>query len=274
MVDVLDVECRNLGINEIFRLVGAGVTLLTAFRGFGCSEGIDFVEAEILGEFAAVLGVLVNAELNVFAKSLVELIAVVLVFGNRAEEVKGLFDEVIADNLEYLIVLQGSSRDVERKIFGVDDTLEEVEIFRNEVFAVIHGENTADVKFNVVALLHRLEEVEGSAFGNEDYGPKFELTRDREVLDHKVILPVVGETLVESAILLSSDIGGITSPDGHCLVEFLVRNLLLLDIFRLFLLVFFIIDFLDLGLFLGLFLFLLLILDYLKNEMLVHNKRP
>jgi hypothetical protein len=60
------------------------------------------------------------------------------------------------------------------------------------------------------------------ALGDKDDGFKFELTLDREVLDCKAILPVVRKALVESAILLSRDIGGIGCPERLRLVELLV----------------------------------------------------
>ena len=65
-----------------------------------------------------------------------------------------------------------------------------------------------------------------------------------------MVFPVVGQTLVERAVLLGCDVAGITSPDGLRLVEFLVRGLLLLDLLRLLLLglVVFVFDLLDLGL--------------------------
>ena len=132
---------------------------------------------------------------------------------------------------------------------------------------MVHNENASDVKLDVVALLLRLGKVEGSALGDEDNGVEFELTLDREVLDSKVI-PVVGKTLVERAVFLSSDIGGITSPERLRLVKFLFRDLRLLDFLGL-LLAFLVLDFLNLGLFgvfvLGFFL-ILLILNFLKNE--------
>jgi len=81
------------------------------------------VEAQVLGKFAAVLGVLVNTKLNVFAKTFVELVEVLLVFRDLTDEVEGLLDEVLADVLEDLVLLQGFLRDVERKILRVDDIL-------------------------------------------------------------------------------------------------------------------------------------------------------
>jgi len=65
------------------------------------------------------------------------------------------------------------------------------------VFTIVYDKYTADIRFDVVALLLGLEEVEGSAFGNVDNGFRFKLTLDREVLDRKVILPVIRKTLVK-----------------------------------------------------------------------------
>jgi len=123
------------------------------------------VEAQVPGGFAAVLGVLMDTKLNVLAKNLVELVEILLVFHDLADEVERLLDKVLADDLENLVLLQGFSQDVERKILRVDNTLDEVEVFGDEIFAIVHDENTADVKFDVVALLLRLEKVEGSAWG-------------------------------------------------------------------------------------------------------------
>ena len=56
------------------------------------------------------------------------------------------------------------------------------------------------------------------------------------MLDSEVILPVVGQALVERSILLLGDLGGVARPDGLRLVELLGRHLLLLDLLRLLLL--------------------------------------
>ena len=42
MVDIHDRECRNLGIDQVFRLVAAGVTMPTTFHGFVCSKRRGF----------------------------------------------------------------------------------------------------------------------------------------------------------------------------------------------------------------------------------------
>ena len=49
------------------------------------------------------------------------------------------------------------------------------------------------------------------------------------MLDGKMVFPVVGQALVEHAILLGCDVTRIASPDGIHLVEFLTQGLSLLS---------------------------------------------
>jgi hypothetical protein len=80
-----------------------------------------------------------------------------------------------------------------------------------------------------------------------------------------MVLPVVGQRLVERTVLLLGDIAGVASPDGLGLVELLVDNLLLLDLLGLLLvLILVLIDLFDLGLFaVFVILDLLVILNFL-----------
>ena len=101
---------------------------------------------------------------------------------------------------------------------------------------------------------------------------KLKLTLDGEVLDSKMILPVVGKRLVERPILLLRNVARVTRPDGLRLVELLVDLLLLLDLLCfLFVLrfVLIVVDLLDLGLALFIFafldLFFLIILNLLRH---------
>ena len=129
-------------------------------------ESFCGVEAKEFGELAAVLSILVDTELDVLAEGLVELVEVVLVLGDLGEEVHALLDDVLADDLENLVLLEGLTRDVERQVLGIDDTLDEVEVLGDEVLAVVHDEDAADVELDVVALLLGLEEVERRTMGN------------------------------------------------------------------------------------------------------------
>ena len=82
--------------------------------------------------------------------------------------VHALLDDVLTDDLQDLVLLEGLTRDVEGKILGVDDTLDEVEVLGDEVLAVVHDEDAADVELDVVALLLGLEEVEGSTEDDDE----------------------------------------------------------------------------------------------------------
>jgi hypothetical protein len=219
------------------------------------------VVAEELGKSLAVLGVFVDTELDVLAESSVKLVELLTVLGDLIEELKSLLDDVLLDDLHDLVLLESLTRQVEREILRVDNTLDEAEPLGDEVGGVISDEDTADVQLDVVLGLLGLEKVEGSALGNEEDGTELELTLNREVLDGKMVLPVVGEGLVEGSVFLLGDISRVASPDGLGLVELLLLDLGLLDLLGLGLLLFLlIVDLLDLGLLLAVFLLLLSIL--------------
>ena len=123
------------------------------FEGSQFIGRLGRVEAKEFSEFAAVLSILVDTELDVLSECLVKLGKVVLVFRDLTDEIHRLLHKVLADDLEDLVLLEGFTGDVEGKILRVDDTLDEVQVFWNEVFTVIHDEDSADVKLDVVAFL-------------------------------------------------------------------------------------------------------------------------
>lgn len=55
-------------------------------------------------------------------------------------------------------------------------------------------------------LLLGFEQVKGSTLRNIEHSLELELTLNREVLDGKVVLPVVGDGLVEASVLLLGDV--------------------------------------------------------------------
>ena len=109
--------------------------------------------------------------------------------------------------------MKSLTRNVQWEILGIDDTLDEVEIFGNDLLAVVHDEYTTDVQFDRVLLLLILEQIEWGAFWDEDKRAELELTLDGEVFDGQVILPIVGEGLVELGILFVGDVIWVTGPD-------------------------------------------------------------
>jgi hypothetical protein len=120
------------------------------------------VESQKLGKFAPVLGIFVDSELQVLTERLVELLEIILVLRNFGEEIETLLDDVLADDLENLILLESFAGDVQREILRVHDTFDEVEVLGNDVLAVVHDEYSADIELDVITLLFGLEEIEGS----------------------------------------------------------------------------------------------------------------
>jgi hypothetical protein len=242
-------------------------------------DGLRGVESEELGDLGSVGGVLVDTELEVLGEGLVELVEVLLVLGDLGNEVESLLDKVLSDDLEDLVLLKGLSGDVKGQVLGVDDTDDKVKVLRHHwmsvssvrrdlkgqltLLVVLGDEDSSDVELNVVSLLLGLKQVEGRSLGDEDDGLELELTLNGEVLDGQMVLPVVGDRLVERGVLLGGDVGGVSGPDGLLLVELLVLGRGLLDLLGLLGLLarVLILDLLDLGL--ALLDLLLLLLDLL-----------
>ena len=89
-----------------------------------------------------------------------------------------------------------------------------------------------------------------------------------------MVLPVVGQALVEGTVLLLCDVGRVASPERFRLVELLVLNRRLFDLLGLFLfLLLFLVYLLDLGLLLTflLLLDLLVVLDLLQIDSSVNR---
>lgn len=152
-------------MNQHQRLTSGGNYKRTLQRSL-LIERLGRVEAEELSELAPVLSILVNTKLEVLREGLVELGEVVLVLGNLGEQVHALLDEILANDLENLVLLKGLTRDVKRQILGVDNALDEVEVFGDEIFAVVHNEDAADIELDVIALLLGLEEIEGCSMND------------------------------------------------------------------------------------------------------------
>jgi len=108
-------------------------------------------------------------------------------------------------------------------------------------------------------------------FGNVEDSLELKLAFDREMLDGKVLLPIVGQALVKGPVLFGGDILRAPRPDrlGH--VELLVFNGDFLDLLRLLWLVL-IVDLLDLGLFFILLFDLFLVVFYFLTKSLA--RRP
>merc|ERR1719298_47194 len=258
------------GLHRLLRLAGDVVDVLLRLghaRDVVLERGLlvarlGRVEHEQLRELGAVARVLVDAELDVLAKLLVELLEVLRVLLDLAEELDALLDNVLLDHLEDLVLLQRLARNVERQVLRIDDALDKGEPLGDQVLAVVHDEDAAHIQLDVArVLLLGLKQVKGGALGHKKDGGELELALDAEVLHGQVLLPIVGERLVEGAVLLLGHLLRLARPDRLLLVHqvplvgHLLHLLLLLLLLRVLLL-----DLLDLGLVALLLVLLLLLL--------------
>eukprot|EP00959_Pyramimonas_sp_CCMP1952_P094284 1972302-Pyramimonas_sp.AAC.1 len=205
--DVVDVLLALLHAGDV---VLEGGLLLARLGG---------VVAQQVSQLGAVLGVLVDAELEVLAERLVELLVILGVLADLLEHLNALLHDVLLDDLENLVLLEHLAGNVKGQILGIDHTLDEVKELGDEVLAVVHDEHAAHVQLNVVGLLFAIEHVEGGALGHEEHGLELQLTLNGEMLGGKVVLPVVGEGLVEGGVLVAGDLVGVAHPDGLLLVH-------------------------------------------------------
>jgi hypothetical protein len=90
-------------------------------------------------------------------------------------------------------LLEHFTRNVKRKILRIDDSLHEVQVLGDELLAVVHDENTADVQFDVVLLLAVFKQIERCTAWDEEESAELELAFDGEMLDSKMIFPVIGQ---------------------------------------------------------------------------------
>lgn len=108
------------------------------------------VVSEELGELLPLVGVFVDSEFDVLTELLVEFVEAFFVFADFVEEFDGFFDQVLSDDLQDLVLLEGFSRNVQWQIFRVHDTFQEVQPFWHEFVAVVHDEHSSNVEFDGV----------------------------------------------------------------------------------------------------------------------------
>eukprot|EP00438_Fugacium_kawagutii_P014472 Skav223519 [mRNA] locus=scaffold1160:283543:284528:- [translate_table: standard] len=190
-----------------------------------------------------------HSKLQALAKSLVELLVVVLLLSNLRKHFQALLDKVLLDHSEDLVLLQGLTRDVQGKILGIHNALHEVQPFWHEFLTVIHDEHAANVELDVVSFLLGLKEIKGCPARHEKQGPELKLSLHAEVFHCKVVLPVIRQGLVEAGILFVSHILRLPHPQGLVLVELfpLMRDFFdLLGLLFLLFLLLLLVNFLDL----------------------------
>merc|ERR1719370_223986 len=174
--------------------------------------------------------VLMNAKLQVLAELFIELLEVVLVLSHLLDQLHHLLHQVLPDHLEDLVLLEHFSRNIKGQILAVNDALDEVEVLGDEVFTVVHDEHPPDVQLDVVlGFPLALEEVEGRPLRYKKEGFELQLTFHAEMFNSKMLLPVVGQGLVELGVFFAGYVVSVPCPDRLGLVQLLLLRVLLLD---------------------------------------------
>mmetsp|Transcript_24886 Transcript_24886/g.51672 ORF Transcript_24886/g.51672 Transcript_24886/m.51672 type:complete len:230 (-) Transcript_24886:619-1308(-) len=179
-----------------------------------------------------------HPELQALAECLVELLVIILLLCNLCEHLQALLHEIFLDHSQDLVLLQSLTRDVQWKIFRIHHTLHKIEPLRHQLLAIIHDEDTTDIQFDVVALLLGLEEVKGCSAWNKQQSAKLKLALHAEMLHREVVLPVVGQGLVEARVLFICHVLRLAHPQRLVLVELFPFVGHFLDLFGLFFLLF------------------------------------
>mmetsp|Transcript_36757 Transcript_36757/g.79203 ORF Transcript_36757/g.79203 Transcript_36757/m.79203 type:complete len:528 (+) Transcript_36757:116-1699(+) len=179
------------------------------------------VEAQELCNLGAVGGVFMHPELQALAECLVELLVIILLLCNLREHLQAFLDKVLLDHSQDLVLLQGLARDVQRKILRIHNALHKVQPFWHELLAVIHDEDAADIQLDVVPLLLGLEEIKGCPARDKKQGTELKLTLHAEMLHREVVLPVVGQGLVEARVLFICHVLRLAHPQRLVLVQLL-----------------------------------------------------
>ena len=99
------------------------------------------VEPQQFSNLKIVNGVLTDPKLHAFDKLFVEHLVVIVQLGSFCEHVQALLRMVLHDHAQDLVLLQILTRDVQRKILRIDDTLDKFQPLWNELITVIHDED-------------------------------------------------------------------------------------------------------------------------------------
>ena len=197
-VDVL------LPVLHALDVVGQRGLLLLVIRG---------VEAQQLGQPAAVGSVLEHSQLDAGAVLLPERLVVLVT--QLLQHVDDLADQLLLDDLEELVLLQVLSADVQGQIVRVDDTADEAQVAGDHVLEVVGDEDAAHVQPDVLSLGAVVpQHVRGRHTRHVQQRLERYLSLSDEVRLAQGALGVLGERLVELFILGVLDISRLLGPDG------------------------------------------------------------
>ncbi len=135
-----------------------------------------------------------------------------------------LLDELLLDHLDLAILLQDLAGHVERQVVGIDHALDEPQVRRHQLLALVHHEHALDVELDAALHLGAVQVERRLARQVEQC-----VRLDRALHAHgdaaQWIGPVVGDVLVELLVLVVGDLALGAVPDRLHRVERLVAEL-------------------------------------------------
>mmetsp|Transcript_2020 Transcript_2020/g.5322 ORF Transcript_2020/g.5322 Transcript_2020/m.5322 type:complete len:222 (-) Transcript_2020:734-1399(-) len=176
-----------------------------------------------------------NSEFQILRESFVKLAVGIFVFSQVTEHFNTLLHEILLDNTKNFVLLKSFTGNIERQIFRVNNTLDELEPFGHKFFAVVHDEYAPDIKFDFVEffLCAAIEHIKRSSLGGEQNSLEFELTLYGKVLHSRIVFPIVRNRFVKRNVFVMGYFISLSHPDRFHAVQVFPFMANLLDFLRL-----------------------------------------
>merc|ERR1712032_948042 len=140
--------------------------------------------------------------------------------GEFAQHFEALAHELLAHDLQHLVLLKGLTGDVQRQVVGVDDARDEVEVLGKQILELVGDQNLAHIQTQAGrTLVVVIVLVVGRFLGHEQDGLELDLALRLEVGPGGRVGLVFGDGLVEVIVIFVGDVFLVTRPDGLLLVD-------------------------------------------------------
>ncbi len=169
-------------------------------------------EAQQAGDLLLVAEVFRRAFLEDLAEVLPEgLVLLRLVLRQLLQHVQHALGQRRLHRVDHRILLQDFPGDVQRQVVGVDHTLDEAQVQRQELVGLVHDEHALYVQLQAPRRFAMVQ-VERRAARHVEQRGVFQLAFDLVVAPAQRVLEVMGDVLVELLVFLVLHLGARTGP--------------------------------------------------------------
>mmetsp|Transcript_25524 Transcript_25524/g.54467 ORF Transcript_25524/g.54467 Transcript_25524/m.54467 type:complete len:382 (-) Transcript_25524:911-2056(-) len=183
-------------------------------------------ESQVFRQFFSVLVVFDNSYLQILSEVVPEhdVVGTLIgfVFGNITDHVQGFAHETLIDDGKNLGLLQDFTTDIQRKIVGIDDSLDELQPTGHQVLERIVDKDTLDVQPDVARVFveHVLGQLKGEHARNVQNGLALDLSLQHEMGGlHGFVVTGFEGGFVKFLVFLCFDLTRRTQPDGFLVVD-------------------------------------------------------